>query len=219
VAVKRIYCDILTLELVESLLNEAVLMSQLNHPNIVRFIGVCVRPPRCSQRIGGHGDQGRLHSVCLVSEYCPRGNLSQFIHRHLRRGKMLPVRAAVAPLCAGVQNEARACAAFKRLPVRRGSGARYRVPARFQAARDSPRHQKVTHSAALPRSSGARRVSANFVLDRQLRIKLTDFGESRRLHVRAASAHSRLCRWLSPRSSARPPTCPPATRAGPDASR
>ena len=39
VAVKRLRCDILTIDVIEQRLNEACILSQLIHPNIVQFIG------------------------------------------------------------------------------------------------------------------------------------------------------------------------------------
>ena len=41
---------------------EAALMTKLTHPNVVRFMGVCPSP------------------LCLVTEFCPRGNLFDLLH-------------------------------------------------------------------------------------------------------------------------------------------
>ena len=65
VAVKRIKCDVLTIDVIEQELSEARLLSEISHPNIVQFIGVCIRPP----------------SICLVSEMCQRGSLHDYIRR------------------------------------------------------------------------------------------------------------------------------------------
>ena len=89
VAVKRLRCDVLTIELIERELNEARLMSEMSHRHVVRFIGVCIRPP----------------SICLVSELCEGGSLSQWIRDRRReieddratRGERRPRRSDSAP--------------------------------------------------------------------------------------------------------------------------
>lgn len=40
VAVKRLKCEQLTIDMIEQRLNEACLLSQLTHPNIVQFMGM-----------------------------------------------------------------------------------------------------------------------------------------------------------------------------------
>lgn len=51
-------------EFVDSFINEIKLMSELNHPNIVMFLGAVVNQPR---------------SLCLILEYCVHGNLIEFL--------------------------------------------------------------------------------------------------------------------------------------------
>ena len=68
VAVKRLHCDVLTVELIEREVGEARLMSVLHHRFVVRFIGVCIRPP----------------CVCLVSELCEGGSLSEWVKQRRR---------------------------------------------------------------------------------------------------------------------------------------
>ena len=70
VAVKRVRCDTLTIELIERELSEARMMSQISHRYVVRFIGVCIRPP----------------AICLVSELAEGGSLLEWIKK--RRKEM-----------------------------------------------------------------------------------------------------------------------------------
>uniref|UniRef100_A0A7S2WMG1 Protein kinase domain-containing protein n=1 Tax=Mucochytrium quahogii TaxID=96639 RepID=A0A7S2WMG1_9STRA len=50
-------------EFVSKFIEEINLMSELNHPNIVMFLGACIQPP----------------SICLILEYCEEGNLMEFL--------------------------------------------------------------------------------------------------------------------------------------------
>mmetsp|Transcript_13187 Transcript_13187/g.37210 ORF Transcript_13187/g.37210 Transcript_13187/m.37210 type:complete len:539 (+) Transcript_13187:60-1676(+) len=50
-------------EFVAKFMEEIQLMSELNHPNIVMFLGACIQPP----------------SICLILEYCVHGNLIDFL--------------------------------------------------------------------------------------------------------------------------------------------
>ena len=68
VAVKRVRCDTLTIELIERELSEARMMSQISHRYVVRFIGVCIRPP----------------AICLVSELAEGGSLLEWIKKRRR---------------------------------------------------------------------------------------------------------------------------------------
>ena len=68
VAVKRVRCDTLTIELIERELSEARMMSQISHRYVVRFIGVCIRPP----------------AICLVSELAEGGSLLEWITKRRR---------------------------------------------------------------------------------------------------------------------------------------
>ncbi|XP_071510210.1 atrial natriuretic peptide receptor 1-like [Diadema antillarum] len=50
-------------ELTRQLLKELNTMRQVEHSNLVRFVGACVTPP----------------NVCVVSEYCPKGSLQDIL--------------------------------------------------------------------------------------------------------------------------------------------
>jgi serine/threonine protein kinase len=63
VAIKMIYCMDLTPAVVSNFYEEAIVLSALQHPNVVKLIGVCVLPP----------------SLCLVMELC-ESNMFDFIH-------------------------------------------------------------------------------------------------------------------------------------------
>ena len=64
VAIKILFCIELTPERVVDFCNEATLLNSLQHPNIVRCLGVAVMPP----------------AISLVTEYCHFGSLFDFLH-------------------------------------------------------------------------------------------------------------------------------------------
>jgi len=64
VAVKMLFCMTLTPETIYAFCEEAAVLRQLSHPNIVTCHGVCVMPP----------------AICLVMEYCVKGSLFHFLH-------------------------------------------------------------------------------------------------------------------------------------------
>jgi len=80
VAVKRIFCDVLTIEIIEQHLHEAAVLSLLDNPHVVKFLGVCIRPP----------------SVCLVTEYCSHGSLFSYLARKRATGTALEVRTMLS---------------------------------------------------------------------------------------------------------------------------
>ncbi len=72
VAIKKLYSDALAAgneqekmkELLSDLRNEVRILSQLRHPNVVLYMGVCTEVP----------------NVCIVTELCPRRSLFEVIH-------------------------------------------------------------------------------------------------------------------------------------------
>lgn len=63
VAVKRLKVKT-NRDLIDDLLKESKLLFDLQHPNIVRFIGVCIEED----------------NLCLVTEYMSKGSLFDIIH-------------------------------------------------------------------------------------------------------------------------------------------
>ena len=63
VAVKVFCLDNLTIKAVADFFRETLLSSNINHSNIVKFIGCCIRPPE----------------ICLIYEMCSHGDLASFI--------------------------------------------------------------------------------------------------------------------------------------------
>ena len=59
VFVKVFQLDFLTRDSITNFKSEASAMRRLRHENIVRFMGVVIDPP----------------SMCIVMEYCPKGDL------------------------------------------------------------------------------------------------------------------------------------------------
>jgi len=64
VAIKAFYCNVLNPNVVKVFIGEAMLMCNLDHPHVVKYQGVCVKPP----------------DICLVTEYCQRGSIYQVLH-------------------------------------------------------------------------------------------------------------------------------------------
>lgn len=63
VAVKMVFCPEITPAVLDNFSHEAALHSTLNHPNVVRMLGVCILPP----------------AVSIVMELCNLGSLHDFI--------------------------------------------------------------------------------------------------------------------------------------------
>jgi len=64
VAVKKILAAQLTRDFVTELYQEAALMQEIRHPNVLTFMGVCTIPPE----------------VCIITEYMPRGSVYILLH-------------------------------------------------------------------------------------------------------------------------------------------
>jgi tRNA A-37 threonylcarbamoyl transferase component Bud32 len=76
VAVKLLYVMDLTPTLIDSCCREALLLTKIANPNVVRMFGVAVLPP----------------SLCLVLELCVRGDLQKFlVDANLVAKKLMPV--------------------------------------------------------------------------------------------------------------------------------
>lgn len=63
VAVKKL-SGIASESALKDFVDELILMSEMRHPNIVLFMAACLTPP----------------NVCIVMEYCERGNLYDLLH-------------------------------------------------------------------------------------------------------------------------------------------
>jgi serine/threonine protein kinase len=63
VAVKKLHVRNLKAEQVEAFCNEASLMCQLEHPNVVGFIGAVTEP----------------RNLCIITQYCARGSLADLL--------------------------------------------------------------------------------------------------------------------------------------------
>eukprot|EP00026_Physarum_polycephalum_P001102 Phypoly_transcript_01103.p1 GENE.Phypoly_transcript_01103~~Phypoly_transcript_01103.p1 ORF type:complete len:774 (+),score=173.32 Phypoly_transcript_01103:1162-3483(+) len=66
VAVKKFLKQKVTDNVLLELRTESAILSELQHPNILRFIGMCIKPP----------------NLCLVAEYLERGSLSHVLYNH-----------------------------------------------------------------------------------------------------------------------------------------
>jgi GAF domain-containing protein len=66
VAVKKLHVKSIKAEQVEAFCQEASLMCQLQHPNIVGFVGAVTDPA----------------SLCIITEYCNRGSLADLLLNH-----------------------------------------------------------------------------------------------------------------------------------------
>lgn len=66
VAVKKLHAKTLKAEQVEAFCQEASLMCQLQHPNIVGFVGAVTEPA----------------SLCIITEYCEQGSLADILLNH-----------------------------------------------------------------------------------------------------------------------------------------
>jgi len=156
-------------------LHEARLRSHWSHPNVVRFIGVCIRPP----------------AICLVSELCDNGSLLELIKTEKRRLQSSEENALRTP------ESNRQAQASSTSPLT-GGGHDY---ASYQAL-SSPPPPRLTSASVLGFACDAASAlaylhsftppivhhdikSSNFVLDEQNRLKLIDFGESRRSLMRS----------------------------------
>jgi putative methionine-R-sulfoxide reductase with GAF domain len=63
VAVKKLHVRNLKAEQVEAFCNEAALMCQLDHPNVVGFIGAVTEP----------------QNLCIITQYCAKGSLADLL--------------------------------------------------------------------------------------------------------------------------------------------
>ncbi|ONK57114.1 uncharacterized protein A4U43_C10F16760 [Asparagus officinalis] len=66
VAIKVICSEHLNEALEIEFAQEIMILREIQHKNVVRFIGVCTKPPQ----------------FCIVTEYMPGGNLYDFLHKH-----------------------------------------------------------------------------------------------------------------------------------------
>uniref|UniRef100_A0A7S3GKV5 Protein kinase domain-containing protein n=1 Tax=Palpitomonas bilix TaxID=652834 RepID=A0A7S3GKV5_9EUKA len=66
VAAKQMYSEVFDESQMKSVLHEAVVLSKLYHPNILRFLGVNFSPPH----------------VVIFTEYCSSGDLQQFLMKY-----------------------------------------------------------------------------------------------------------------------------------------
>jgi serine/threonine protein kinase/ABC-type branched-subunit amino acid transport system substrate-binding protein len=66
VAVKKFLKQRVTDNVLLELRTESAILCELQHPNILRFIGMCMKPP----------------NLCLVTEYLERGSLSHILYNH-----------------------------------------------------------------------------------------------------------------------------------------
>jgi serine/threonine protein kinase len=87
VAIKLSNPPEITEEAIDVFVAEAKIASSLDHPNIVKFIGICVRPPQ----------------IAMVFEFCEGGNLKSNLQKNA--AKWTPVRRIKACLdaCNGVE--------------------------------------------------------------------------------------------------------------------
>lgn len=66
VAVKKFLKQKVADNVMLELRTESAILSELQHPNILKFVGMCVKPP----------------NLCLVAEYLERGSLSHVLYNH-----------------------------------------------------------------------------------------------------------------------------------------
>ncbi|XP_042492329.1 serine/threonine-protein kinase STY46-like isoform X2 [Macadamia integrifolia] len=66
VAVKSLRSEHLYGSLVVEFIQEVTILREVQHRNVVRFIGACTKPP----------------NFCIVTEYMPGGSLYDFLHKH-----------------------------------------------------------------------------------------------------------------------------------------
>jgi len=130
VGVKMLYAIELDAPIIKQFCDEARLLNDLSHPNIVECRGVCVMPP----------------AVCLIQEWCEHGSLYSFLRPFRARPSSLPL----------------AC--------------------RAQLILDCVRGVVHLHSRGLVHRDLK---SLNFLVTKDLRVKLADMGEVRRQGQRA----------------------------------
>jgi len=66
VAVKKFLKQRVTDNVLLELRTESAILCELQHPNILKFIGMCIKPP----------------NLCLVTEFLERGSLSHILYNH-----------------------------------------------------------------------------------------------------------------------------------------
>lgn len=66
VAVKKFLKQRVTDNVLLELRTESAILCELSHPNILKFIGMCIKPP----------------NLCLLTEYMERGSLSHILYNH-----------------------------------------------------------------------------------------------------------------------------------------
>lgn len=73
--------------------NEAGILAALDHPNVLRFLGICVLDQRKDSSMGiedgGGGSACSTSGLALVVEYCPSGTLKELLHEVGRGGYVL----------------------------------------------------------------------------------------------------------------------------------
>lgn len=66
VAIKVFVPPEITIEVIDEFMKESKLLAELRHENIVRFLGICIRPPQ----------------IAMVMELCPMGNLKTSLRKY-----------------------------------------------------------------------------------------------------------------------------------------
>ncbi|KAK1932513.1 Serine/threonine-protein kinase STY17 [Phytophthora citrophthora] len=138
-----------TEEVVAEFSHEAALCASLRHPNIVKFFGMCVRPP----------------TICLVSELC-QGSLEDVLYTHTKTRRKHRVTRHVLEL----EGQVEAVEVVDR----------QQMLLNIAYMLDCARAVAYVHSFTPPFLHRDIK-PANFLVDNDNSVKLTDFGDSRRL--------------------------------------
>ncbi|KAL3667422.1 hypothetical protein V7S43_007648 [Phytophthora oleae] len=138
-----------TEEVVAEFSHEAALCASLRHPNIVKFFGMCVRPP----------------TICLVSELC-QGSLEDVLYTHTKTRRKHRVTRHVLELEGQVETVEVV--------------DRQQMLLNIAYMLDCARAVTYVHSFTPPFLHRDIK-PANFLVDNDNSVKLTDFGDSRRL--------------------------------------
>lgn len=138
-----------TEEVVAEFSHEAALCASLRHPNIVKFFGMCVRPP----------------TICLVSELC-QGSLEDVLYTNTKTRRKHRVTRHVLELEGQVETVEVV--------------DRQQMLLNIAYMLDCARAVAYIHSFTPPFLHRDIK-PANFLVDNDNSVKLTDFGDSRRL--------------------------------------